>query len=78
MPQPWIQCATMPRVGLNRNSHSTAAIAGATAYGQISSVLYTVAPRTTRSANAARSSDTVSPMTATSSENIAVTLNESR
>ncbi len=31
----------MPSVGLNRNSHRTAAIAGATAYGQISSVLYT-------------------------------------
>ena len=45
----------MPSVGLNRNIQSTPAIAGATAYGQISSVLYTAAPRTTRSANTASS-----------------------
>ena len=30
-PNPLIQCATMPSVGLNRNSHSTAATACATA-----------------------------------------------
>ena len=31
--------ATMPTEGANMNSHSTPATAGATAYGQISSVL---------------------------------------
>src|SRR4030095_12294879 len=50
MPKPLIQCATTPSVGLNRNSHSTAATACATAYGQMSSVLYTPAKRSARSA----------------------------
>ena len=40
-------------------SHSTAATAGATAYGQIRSVLYVAAPRIRRSAMTASSSAVV-------------------
>src|SRR5437879_995371 len=78
MPARRSQYATTPSVGLNRNIHNTPAIAGATAYGQIRSVLYTPAPRTTRSANTASTSDTTRPSAATSTENHAVTLNEAR
>ena len=65
-------------LGLNRNAHSTAAMVGATAYGQISSVRYTRAPRITRSAHAARTSDTTAPLTVTSELNTSVVRNESR
>src|SRR5687768_6750073 len=78
MPSCCSQCATIPSVGLNRNSHSTPATACATAYGQISSVLYTPEKRSARSANTASSSDTVIPTVATSTEKIAVTLNDAR
>ena len=65
-------------LGLNRNDHSTAAIAGATAYGQISSVWYAFAPRVTRSAHAASSSEITSPDTVTSAQKIMVVLNDDR
>src|SRR5690606_6807640 len=39
-PRSYRATARMPTEGENRNSHSTPTTAGATAYGQISSVLY--------------------------------------
>ena len=68
----------MPIDGANRNAHSTPATAAATAYGQISSVLYTSAPRTTPSAMVASISDIAMPKPATRTLKTAVTLNESR
>lgn len=65
-------------LGLNRNDHSTAAMAGATAYGQMSSVWYAFAPRVTRSAQAARTSDITRPDTVTSAQKIIVVLNDER
>src|SRR6476661_1367830 len=65
-------------LGLNRKDHSTAAIAGATAYGQIKSVWYAFAPRVTRSAHAASNSEITSPDTVTSAQKIIVVLNDDR
>src|SRR5436190_15854644 len=78
MPKPCNQWATTPSVGLNRNSHRTPAMAGATAYGQINSVLYTVAAWITRSARTARRSEIDRPSTATATESTAVTRNDAR
>src|SRR5882762_7850999 len=69
---------TSPMLGLNRNDHSTAAIAGATAYGQISSVWYALAPRVTRSAHAASSSEITRPNTVTSEQKISVVDSDDR
>ena len=64
--------------GANRNAHNTPAIAGATAYGQMRSVLNTKAPRTMRSAATASSSEIDRPSDATSKLNIAVVWNDNR
>jgi sn-glycerol 3-phosphate transport system substrate-binding protein len=68
--------ATIPTEGENRNNHSTPATAVATAYGQISKLRYSRAPRITRFAITARTSATTRPSTDTASENTAVVLNE--
>ena len=60
------------------NAHNTPATAGATAYGQMRSVLYASAPRETRSAMVARSNATTMPALATSALKTAVMRIESR
>src|SRR5690606_23419164 len=68
--------ATTPTEGENRNNHNTPATAVAPAYGQISKLRYSRAPRITRFAITARTSATTRPSTDTASENTAVVLNE--
>ncbi len=78
MPALFRKKVTIPTVGLKRKNHSTPATTGATAYGQMMKVLYTVAPRRTRSAITASSSAAESAMPATAKLKTSVTRKEAR